>query len=73
MNISIEKIQVEAKTHKLRSRWLLEVAQDLKAMHDLNNDFVDFYRKCLSIKCDAFVFKVLKDTLPDELFKMELK
>lgn len=36
VNLTIEKAQVEAKTRKLRSRWSLEVAQDLKAMHGLN-------------------------------------
>lgn len=36
INMTVEKAQVEAKTRKLRSRWSLEVAQDLKAMHGLN-------------------------------------
>lgn len=36
VNLTIEKAQVEAQTRKLRSRWSLEVAQDLKAMHDLD-------------------------------------
>lgn len=43
VNMTIEKAQVEAKTRKLRSRWSLEVAQDLKAMHglDLENEMMD--------------------------------
>ena len=36
VNLTVEKTQVEAKTRKLRSRWSLEIAQDLKAMHGLN-------------------------------------
>jgi len=36
VNMTIEKAQVEAKTRKLRSRWSLEVAQDIKAMHGLD-------------------------------------
>ncbi len=36
VNMTVEKAQIEAKTRKLRSRWSLEVAQDLKAMHGLN-------------------------------------
>jgi Major capsid protein Gp23 len=36
VNMTVEKTQVEAKTRKLRSRWSLEIAQDLKAMHGLN-------------------------------------
>jgi hypothetical protein len=35
VNLTVEKTQVEAKTRKLRSRWSLEIAQDLKAMHGL--------------------------------------
>jgi hypothetical protein len=36
VNMTVEKAQVDAKTRKLRSRWSLEVAQDLKAMHNLD-------------------------------------
>jgi hypothetical protein len=43
VNMTIEKAQVEAKTRKLRSRWSLEVAQDIKAMHglDLEEEMMD--------------------------------
>lgn len=43
VNMTVEKAQVEAKTRKLRSRWSLEVAQDLKAMHglDLEEEMMD--------------------------------
>jgi hypothetical protein len=43
LSMTIEKDQVEAGTRKLRSRWSLEVAQDLKAMHglDLEEEMMD--------------------------------
>jgi len=43
VNMTVEKAQVEAKTRKLRSRWSVEVAQDLKAMHglDLEEEMLD--------------------------------
>lgn len=36
LNMTLVKSQVEAKTRKLRSRWSIEVAQDLENMHGLN-------------------------------------
>ena len=36
LSMTLEKTQVEAKTRKLRSRWSIEVAQDLENMHGLN-------------------------------------
>ncbi len=43
VNLTVEKTQVEAKTRKLRSRWSVEIAQDLKAMHglDLEEEMMD--------------------------------
>jgi len=43
VNLTVEKTQVEASTRKLRSRWSMEVAQDLKAMHglDLEEEMMD--------------------------------
>ena len=43
VNMTVEKAQVEAGTRKLRSRWSLEVAQDLRAMHglDLEEEMMD--------------------------------
>lgn len=43
LSMTIEKKQVEAVTRKLRSRWSLEVAQDIKAMHglDLEEEMMD--------------------------------
>lgn len=36
VSMTLEKAQVEANTRKLRSRWSLEVAQDIENMHGLN-------------------------------------
>jgi len=43
LSMTIEKAQVEAKSRKLRSRWSIEVAQDIKAMHglDLEEEMMD--------------------------------
>lgn len=43
LSMTIEKKQVEAVTRKLRSKWSLEVAQDIKAMHglDLEEEMLD--------------------------------
>ena len=43
VGLTIEKRQVEAVSRKLRSRWSLEVAQDIKAMHglDLEEEMMD--------------------------------
>jgi len=43
VTMTIEKAQVTAQTRKLRSRWSLEVAQDIKAMHglDLEEEMMD--------------------------------
>jgi len=43
LSMTIEKKQVEAETRKLRSKWSLEVAQDIKAMHglDLEEEMMD--------------------------------
>jgi len=43
LSMTIEKTQVEAKTRKLRSKWSVEVAQDIKAMHglDLEEEMMD--------------------------------
>jgi hypothetical protein len=43
VSMTLEKAKVEAGTRKLRSRWSLEVAQDLRAMHglDIENEMMD--------------------------------
>lgn len=61
INMTVEKSQVEAKTRKLRSRWSLEVAQDLKAMHglDLEEEMMD----ALSYEITAEIDRELMDTI----------
>jgi len=43
LSMTLEKDQVEAKTRKLRSRWSIEVAQDIQNMHglDLESEMTD--------------------------------
>lgn len=57
INMTVEKAQVEAKTRKLRSRWSLEVAQDLKAMHglDLEEEMMDILAYEITAEIDREV------------------
>ncbi len=57
VNMTVEKAQVEAKTRKLRSRWSLEVAQDLKAMHglDLEEEMMDILAYEITAEIDREV------------------
>jgi len=61
VNMTLEKAQVEAKTRKLRARWSLEVAQDLKAMHglDLEGEMMDI----LSYEVTQEIDRELIDTI----------
>lgn len=61
VNMTVEKAQVEAKTRKLRSRWSMEVAQDLKAMHglDLEEEMMDI----LSYEITAEIDRELIDKI----------
>jgi len=61
VNMTVEKAQVEAETRKLRSRWSLEVAQDLKAMHglDLEEEMMDI----LAYEITAEIDRELVDTI----------
>jgi len=63
INMTIEKAQVEAKTRKLRLRWSLEVAQDIKAMHvlDIENEIMDV----LSYEITAEIDKEIVQTNTD--------
>lgn len=51
---TLEKETVEAKTRKLRSRWSLEVAQDIEAMHglDIESELMDTMSYELSAEID---------------------
>jgi len=61
VNMTVEKAQVEAVTRKLRSRWSVEVAQDLKAMHglDLEEEMLDI----LAYEITAEIDREIIDTI----------
>ena len=61
VNMTVEKAQVEAATRKLRSRWSVEVAQDLKAMHglDLEEEMLDI----LAYEITAEIDREIIDTI----------
>lgn len=62
VNFTIEKQQVEAKTRKLRSRWSLEVAQDLKAMHglDLEEEMMDILAYEITAEIDREIVNEIR-------------
>ena len=61
VNMTVEKAHVEAVTRKLRSRWSVEVAQDLKAMHglDLEEEMLDI----LAYEITAEIDREIIDTI----------
>lgn len=61
VTMTIEKAQVEANTRRLRSRWSLEVAQDIKAMHGLNLEEEMF--DILSYEITAEIDRELLETI----------
>lgn len=62
VNMTVEKAQVEAGTRKLRSRWSLEVAQDLRAMHglDLEEEMMDILAYEITQEIDRELIYVIK-------------
>ena len=67
LSMTLEKGQVEAETRKLRSRWSLEVAQDLRAMHglDLEEEMMDVLSYEITAEIDReliYNIKTLADT-----------
>lgn len=73
VNMTIEKSQVEAKTRKLRSRWSLEVAQDLKAMHglDLEEEMMDALSYEITAEIDRELMTVVRDSALTKSFDMD--
>lgn len=61
VNMTIEKAQVEAQTSKLKSRWSLEVAQDIRAMHnlDIEQEMLDI----LAYEITAEIDRVIADKI----------
>lgn len=62
LSMTVEKAQVEATTRKLRSRWSLEVAQDLKAMHglDLEEEMMDVLAYEITAEIDRELINVIR-------------
>jgi len=62
VSFTIEKKQVEAVTRKLRSRWSLEVAQDIKAMHglDLEEEMMDILAYEITAEIDREIVNEIR-------------
>jgi len=62
LSMTVEKAQVEAGTRKLRSRWSLEVAQDLKAMHglDLEEEMMDVLAYEITAEIDRELINTIR-------------
>ena len=62
LSMTVEKAQVEAGTRKLRSRWSLEVAQDLKAMHglDLEEEMMDVLAYEITAEIDRELINIMR-------------
>lgn len=61
VSMTLEKAQVEAGTRKLKSRWSVEVSQDLKAMHGLNieEEMMDILAYEITAEIDReLIFKI---------------
>ena len=65
VNMTVEKAQVEATTRKLRSRWSLEVAQDLKAMHglELEEEMMDILSYEITAEIDRELMAAIQTTV----------
>ena len=63
VNMTIEKSEIEAKTRKLRSRWSLEVAQDIKAMHGLSieDEMMDVLAYEITAEIDREIVQAVDD------------
>lgn len=68
LNMTVEKAQVEAQTRKLRSRWSLEVAQDLKAMHglDLEEEMMDILAYEITAEIDRELMAQIESVVTDD-------
>jgi len=63
VNMTIEKSEIEANTRKLRSRWSLEVAQDIKAMHglDIEDEMMDVLAYEITAEIDREIVQAIDD------------
>lgn len=62
VGMTLEKDKVEARTRKLRARWSIEVAQDVKAMHglDLEDEMMDVLSYEITAEIDRELVGVLR-------------
>lgn len=62
VSFTIEKQQVEAVSRKLRSRWSLEVAQDVKAMHglDIEEEMMDILAYEITAEIDREIVNEIR-------------
>ncbi|MFW6001946.1 MAG: hypothetical protein ACOCQD_01245 [archaeon] len=67
LSMTIEKKQVEAETRKLRSKWSLEVAQDIKAMHglDLEEEMMDILSYEVTAEIDRELISKIRNVAGD--------
>jgi len=68
LNMTVEKQQVEATTRKLRARWSVEIAQDLKAMHGLNleEELMDILAYEITAEIDRELMAQIDTVLTDD-------
>jgi len=64
ISMTLEKAQVEAGTRKLKSRWSVEVSQDLKAMHGLNieEEMMDILAYEITAEIDRELIAKIKES-----------
>ena len=62
VNLTLEKQQVNAVTRKLKSRWSVEVAQDLRAMHGLEveKEMMDILAYEITAEIDREIMNVIR-------------
>lgn len=62
VSMTLEKAQVEAGTRKLKSRWSVEVSQDLKAMHglDIESEMMDILAYEITAEIDRELIAKIK-------------
>jgi hypothetical protein len=66
IGLSIDKLPVEAKTRKLKSRYTLEAAQDMKAIHgkDMATELIDILTHEVSMSIDRDIIGTINSLAP---------
>lgn len=70
LSMTLEKDQVEAKTRKLRSRWSIEVAQDIQNMHglDLESEMTDALSYEITAEIDRELIAEIRSVAPSTTY-----